>query len=136
MKNVLQSQTHKNLLADFVRKPNMTLMLDDDHFTNEIIKGRIKDIREFYGLQRTTIAKLLGTSYRQYVRYEEGNSTMPAPIIIYIAVFYNLSLDFVMGMTNEPSIIYNGDYMDFAFYNLETAIKKDNPRFAFEIIDK
>ena len=59
-------------------------------------KLRISEIRAFFKISKTSLATMLGTSYRQYLRFEEGTSTLPSWVLQRIAIFYNLSLDFVV----------------------------------------
>lgn len=61
---------------------------------------RIKDMRVDADLKQETIAKYLGIRQNVYSRYERGSQTIPLPLLIKLADFYNVSLDFLAGRTN------------------------------------
>lgn len=65
-----------------------------------MILKRLKDLREDKDLYQKDIANLLGTTQQQYSRYETG-SDMPYELLIKIALFYNTSTDYILGLTNE-----------------------------------
>lgn len=59
---------------------------------------RIADLREDAELKQETIAKLLGTSQTQYSRWERGEREIPFHHIITLAIFYNVSIDYIAGV--------------------------------------
>ena len=62
---------------------------------------RIRNLREDKDLYQKDIAKLLGISQQYYSDYENGKRTMPIAYLIKLAQFYNVSLDYIVGLTNE-----------------------------------
>lgn len=66
----------------------------------EYIK-RIRDLREDNDLTQTTIAQLLGTSQTMYARYERGANEIPVRHIIKLCKFYNVSADYLLGLTEK-----------------------------------
>lgn len=62
---------------------------------------RLKDLREDKDLTQTQLAKTLGTSQKQYSRWETGEYDIPLEVIIKLAKFYNVSLDYIAGLTND-----------------------------------
>ena len=62
---------------------------------------RLKDLREDKDLNQTQIAKVLKTSQKQYSRWETGEYDIPFEIVIELAEFYNVSLDYIAGRTNN-----------------------------------
>lgn len=62
---------------------------------------RLKDLREDKDLYQKDIAKLLNTSQIQYSRYETGIRFMPIYHLEKLALFYNTSIDYIVGLTNE-----------------------------------
>lgn len=68
---------------------------------------RIKDLREDQDLTQAQIAEKLGLHTTQYQRYERAETTIPADIIVDIAKFYNVSTDYILGLTNNPSNNWN-----------------------------
>lgn len=62
---------------------------------------RLKDLREDRDLLQREVARQLGTSERQYSRWETGFSEIPAHHLITLADFYNTSVDYILGRTNS-----------------------------------
>lgn len=62
---------------------------------------RIRDLREDADLTQRQLAEILGMHTTTYVRYETGERELPFNIAIKIAKFYNISLDYLAGLTNE-----------------------------------
>ena len=62
---------------------------------------RLKDLREDNDLNQTQIAELLGTNQNQYSRWERGAQEIPLHHFIELARFYNVSLDYLAGLTNK-----------------------------------
>lgn len=63
---------------------------------------RIRDLREDKNMNQTQIAKLLGMSQTGYSKYETGENDIPTQILIRLARFYNTSIDYLLGETNDP----------------------------------
>lgn len=68
----------------------------------KMIYGRLKDLREDRELNQTEIGKLLGTSQKQYSRWETGETEIPFHHVIKLAKFYNITIDYIAGITNTP----------------------------------
>lgn len=62
---------------------------------------RIKDLREDNDLTQENIARILGTSRSYYGRYERGLHPMTADQIKILAEYYNVSADYILGLTDE-----------------------------------
>ena len=68
----------------------------------EILKyGRIRDLRNDHGLTQKQIAKLLNVSQNTYSQYEIGVSRFPLDVVVKLAEYYNVSVDYVVGLTDE-----------------------------------
>ena len=63
---------------------------------------RLRDLREDHDLTQTDIAKLLGTTRQQVSKWETGTQMMGVDKYIRLAVYYNVSLDYLLGLTNTP----------------------------------
>ena len=61
---------------------------------------RLKEIRQDRDLQQVDIAKVLKTSQVQYSRYERGIRVMPIDKIAMLARFYDVSIDYLLGLTD------------------------------------
>lgn len=64
--------------------------------------NRIKDLREDRDASQRQVAEALGLYTTTYARYERGEQEVPFCIAIALAKFYNVSLDYLAGLTNEP----------------------------------
>ena len=62
---------------------------------------RLTDLREDADQKQENIAKLLGTSQTQYSRWERGEREIPFKHVITLAIYYNCSIDYIAGLTNE-----------------------------------
>lgn len=67
---------------------------------------RIRDLREDAGLKQKDVAKMLKTTQEQYFRYEAGVRELPMHHFITLAKHYNVSLDYLAGLINEPKPLY------------------------------
>lgn len=63
---------------------------------------RIKDLREDKDLLQSDIARILHITQQQYSNIESGHSEIRADQLITLALFYNKSTDYILGLTNEP----------------------------------
>ncbi|MCQ2471082.1 MAG: helix-turn-helix domain-containing protein [Clostridia bacterium] len=63
---------------------------------------RIRDLREDMDLNQTQVAKMLGMSQTGYSKYETGENDIPTSILIKLADFYNTSIDYILGQTDNP----------------------------------
>lgn len=64
---------------------------------------RMKDLREDKDLKQENIVNLLKITRQQYGLYETGKRTMPIDLIIILADFYETSVDYIIGRTNEKA---------------------------------
>ncbi|MBQ3483467.1 MAG: helix-turn-helix transcriptional regulator [Clostridia bacterium] len=62
---------------------------------------RIKHLREENGYSVLEIARLLNSTPRQVRKWESGEVKMRFRHYIRLAQFYNVSLDYIAGFTNE-----------------------------------
>lgn len=62
---------------------------------------RIRDLREDCDLNQTQVASMLGMSQTGYSKYETGENDIPTAILIKLARFYNTSIDYLLGETNQ-----------------------------------
>lgn len=62
---------------------------------------RIRDLREDHDLTQNQIAKILNMSQTGYSQYEIGKNDIPTKILINLSNYYNTSVDYLLGLTNE-----------------------------------
>ena len=63
--------------------------------------SRILDLRKDHDMSQRQIAEALGLYTTTYARYERGEQEVPLYIAIALAKFYNVSLDYLAGLTDE-----------------------------------
>lgn len=63
---------------------------------------RIRELRIKSGETQQEIATLLETSQQAYLKYEKGINEMPVRRIIKLCKHYNVSADYLLGLTNDP----------------------------------
>lgn len=63
---------------------------------------RIKDLREDRDLSQAEVAKVIRTTQQQYSKIETGKSDITGEKLLLLAAFYNVSIDYILGMTDNP----------------------------------
>lgn len=63
---------------------------------------RLREVRIQHGETQREVAALLETSQQAYLKYEKGKNEMPLWRIIRLCRHYNLSADYLLGLTDEP----------------------------------
>lgn len=58
-------------------------------------------LRKNKKLKQEDIANLLKTTQEQYSRYERGVRIIPIDRLSILAEYYNVSIDYLVGLTNE-----------------------------------
>lgn len=61
---------------------------------------RIRDLREDSDLTQRQVAEHLHIKQNTYCQYESGRRQIPIDMIISLAKFYNVSTDYILGITN------------------------------------
>ena len=67
------------------------------------IYQRLKDLREDGKkvINQQEIAELIGTTQQTYSIWERGEREIPFHHVITLAKFYNVSIDYIAGLTNK-----------------------------------
>lgn len=61
---------------------------------------RIKDLREDSDLNQTQIAKIINVAQTTYSDYEKGKIRMPIDIIVKLAEFYDVDMNYITGVSD------------------------------------
>ena len=61
---------------------------------------RIRELREDNMFTQQKIAELLNIGQRTYCDYESGKTRVPIDSLIKLASFYNVSMDYISGVSN------------------------------------
>lgn len=70
---------------------------------------RIRDLREDEDKKQTELAKYLGTTAQYYGLYEKGVNEISFERAIMLAKYYNVSLDYIAGLTHNKRGLSYGD---------------------------
>ena len=62
---------------------------------------RIKELREDNDIKQQKIAELLGIQQNSYSQIENEKNTIQVDHLIKLAEFYNISTDYLLGLTDE-----------------------------------
>ena len=65
---------------------------------------RIRDLREDRDLTQKELARTLNCSQQVYSNYELGQRDIPTDILIKLSRFYGVSVDYILGISNDPKI--------------------------------
>lgn len=63
---------------------------------------RIRDLREDKDMKQRQLAEYLNCSQQVYSNYELGQRDIPTDVLIRLSEFYNVSVDYILGLTNNP----------------------------------
>ncbi len=63
---------------------------------------RLRQLREAEGYTRKRLAEELQISEAQLVRYEQGESDATTDILARLATFFEVTADYLIGLTNSP----------------------------------
>ena len=67
-----------------------------------MMRLRIRDLREDNDLLQKHLAAYLICRQQTYSRYETGEVEPPLDVMEKLAYFYDTSVDYLMGLTDEP----------------------------------
>ncbi len=65
---------------------------------------RIRELREDHDFSQRKVAEILKMKQPQYFRYEQGFRDIPTDILISLSDLYNVSIDYLLGRTDNPVI--------------------------------
>ena len=68
----------------------------------EVISKRLKQLREDAGLSQSKIGQLVGVPQSSIYRYEQGQSTPSPKTFRWYADYFDVSLDYLFGRTDNP----------------------------------
>lgn len=63
---------------------------------------RIRDLREDNDMKQRELAAYLNCSQQVYSNYELGQRDIPTMILIRLSELYGVSVDYLLGLTNNP----------------------------------
>lgn len=66
-------------------------------------KMRLKDLREDSDITQKELAEYLHVKQNTYSQYENGQRQIPIELLIMLANFYNTSIDYIVGITDNKT---------------------------------
>lgn len=66
---------------------------------------RLRDMREDADLTQAQLGKILNISQRSYAHFEAGTRSIPIEILISLADYYKVNLDYLVGRTNRKEML-------------------------------
>ena len=69
-----------------------------------MLTKRLTELREKNKISKKDIAQNLKISLRSYQRYEKGERNPDSDILLKIAILFNVSTDYLLGLTNNSRI--------------------------------
>lgn len=74
-----------------------------------MIGERLINLRKDRGLTQKELSEALFVNYRTYSGYERNETEASDEFKIQLAKYYNVSVDYLLGLIDEPHPIKNGD---------------------------
>ena len=65
-------------------------------------QSRLKTLRIQANISQKQLAEAINTTDRNYRRYEAGTQQPTLPILIVLANYFNVSLDYLVGLSDNP----------------------------------
>lgn len=65
---------------------------------------RISDLRTDADLSCAALARIIGVTDRTMLRYEKGETDIPTEILISVANYFNVSVDYLLERTDNKEI--------------------------------
>ena len=65
---------------------------------------RIQDLRTDSDLSQKQISQILHISQRSYSHYETGSRNISVEMLIRLANYYNISIDYLVGRTDKKEV--------------------------------
>lgn len=64
---------------------------------------RIRNLREDADLTQAQLGKQINVPQRTYAYYERGERMIPPQVLIALAQFHNVSVDYLLGLTDRKA---------------------------------
>lgn len=65
--------------------------------------NKLRELREDRDLTQKQIGQILNMSQTGYNQYEIGKNDVPTKVLIELSKFYNTSVDYLLGLTDETT---------------------------------
>ena len=65
---------------------------------------RLKDLREEHDMTQQNVGDILHCNRKVYGRYERGQAEIPASMLVILAKYYRVNLDYIYGLSDIKDI--------------------------------
>lgn len=100
-------------------------MLKKQEEIKQIFSQRLKEIRTAKGLTQPKLAKLIQSTDRNISNYETGYSLPSVPVLLNLSIALSTSVDYLLGLSNNPSITHSDNHLTSKDYQLIEQLKSD-----------
>jgi len=69
----------------------------------DVMRMRIRDLREDHDLTQKQIAEYLLCDQSLYSKYEREERPLPLDLAVKLAAYYHTSVDYLVGLTDNPT---------------------------------
>lgn len=76
--------------------------LEMEVYVLKICGERLRALRESVNYSQMKVAELFGIGQSSVVRYEKGEASPPLELLVKVADYYDVSLDYLLGRTDHP----------------------------------
>lgn len=97
-------------------------------------QNRLKEIRVKNHLTQEELAEKMRTEKTQISRWERGESIPRSEALIDLSQILGVSVDYLLGLSDEPTIRIRLDNLTLEEIAVITAMRQDNDREAVKII--
>lgn len=123
----IYNQIMNNALVPMTKAMSESLYPHDTKFPNDIhvwegvayMNYRVRALREENGLTQTEMAEVLGVSQREYWRFEQFDHSMQLTTFCRIALFFNVSMDWLLGASSERKPLLDNPHTVVHGFNLQ-----------------
>lgn len=102
--------SEKKSLSELIQQAANTKSIIEARKT--LIAGRLKTLRVEHGYKHEDVAKGTNMTKLTYSGYENAHNNTPVEALVRLAVFYNVSLDYICGRTDNKKGCYTDDEGD------------------------
>lgn len=93
-----------NVSFDYVTGLSKVKICFDGDIDLKLLKIRMKEARTDNHLSQEEAAHIIGDKQSTYWNYESGNSIIPISKLYLLAKYYNISIDYLVGKTDNKNI--------------------------------
>lgn len=90
----------------------------------EIFGKRLRELRKSKGITQTELSLVLNVTYYAVCNYERGKNMPSDDIKIMLARYFNVSIDYMMGLSDDP-YIHDNNSVVLLPKNLNPLARKD-----------